>query len=181
MPHWRVQYTRTPSRPCTQPPSMPFGQRTSGCMSASALPRSRALNAAYASLINDSGSSTCSQPLGQVAALLWLANVTLANYRGVSTLPSASNRSVQYCLSCAAASRLGSFVCCTATELLASPFGRKPTATMVPSSKPSRADLGAVAVRSFTSGNQRLRSFASANASNNCSTGTLYVFDFDAS
>jgi hypothetical protein len=41
----RVQYARTASSPCSRLPSIAFGQSTSGCRSASAASRSRALNA----------------------------------------------------------------------------------------------------------------------------------------
>src|SRR5215510_4412731 len=48
MLHCRVQYSRIPARPRTQPPSIALGHTTSGCMTVSTVSMSRALKASYA-------------------------------------------------------------------------------------------------------------------------------------
>src|ERR1022692_2977138 len=50
--HWRVQYSRTASRPWTCPPSIPFAHSTLGCIRASTASMFRALNSRYASISN---------------------------------------------------------------------------------------------------------------------------------
>src|SRR5690242_976000 len=94
-----------------------------------------------------------------------------------STSPSAPRRSVQYCLRRSAVGRSGSFECCTATWLFATPFPKKPISTDVRSGQVTRIDLLARAVRTsrLTSGSQRVRVRGSLNARYSRASGTAKV------